>query len=119
MVAAYVGASASVACMLRALAKVMDTDNTRLGMSKGERRVSYAVDLLWCWGFPALQMLFHYIVQTKRYYVVGIVGCLPAVSNSWVTEVLIIAPPVVWALVGGYYSGEFLSEVSFLSVPVS
>jgi pheromone a factor receptor len=104
--AAAVGVPSSVACVLRALAKVMDTERASLGLSKGQRRKGYMVDLLWCAGFPALQMFFHYIVQTRRYYVLGISGCTPAVSRSWVADVLIIVPPMVWALVGGYYAGQ-------------
>jgi pheromone a factor receptor len=104
--AAAVGVPSSVACVLRALAKVMDTERASLGLTKGQKRRGYAIDLLWCAGFPTLQMLFHYIVQTRRYYIVGISGCTPAVSRTWVADLLIIAPPVVWALVGGYYAGK-------------
>lgn len=104
--AASVGVPSSVACMLRALAKVMDTDRATLGLTKAQRRRGYVVDLVWCAGFPALQMVFHYIVQTSRYYIVGISGCTPAVSRSWVADLLIITPPIVWALVGGYYAGK-------------
>jgi len=109
MIAAEVGVPASVASVLRALARVMDTERTSLGLSKSQKRRGYAVDLLWCAGFPALQMVSHYIVQTERYYVVGIEGCTPAASNSWVTDLLIFTPPVLWTLVGGYYSGESIS----------
>ncbi|KAM0721052.1 hypothetical protein Q7P37_003338 [Cladosporium fusiforme] len=108
MMAAYVGVPASVACVLKALARVLDTEKTTLGLTKGQRRRGCALDLVWCVGFPALQMLAHYVVQTRRYYIVGIAGCLPAVSNSWVTDALIIAPPIVWACVGGYYAALIL-----------
>jgi pheromone a factor receptor len=54
-----------------------------------------------------VQIFFHYVVQTERYYVVGIAGCTPAADDSWVTDLLILTPPVVWTVVGGYYSGEF------------
>lgn len=111
MVAATVGVPSSVACVLRALAKVMDTERASLGLTKAQRRRGYAVDLLWCAGFPVLQMFFHYIVQTERYYVVGISGCTPAVSSSWVADLLIISPPVAWALVGGYYSGKWFWNI--------
>ena len=81
-IAVTVGVPSSVACVLRALAKVMDTERVSLGLTKGQRRRGYAIDLLWCVGFPALQMLFHYIVQTRRYYIVGIAGCTPANSRT-------------------------------------
>jgi pheromone a factor receptor len=106
MVAVATGVPSSVACILRALARVMDTERVSLGLTKSQRRRGYAVDLLWCAGFPALQMFFHYIVQTSRYYIVGIAGCTPAVSRSWVTDLLIIAPPVMWTVLGSFYAGE-------------
>jgi pheromone a factor receptor len=106
MVAVATGVPSSVACILRALARVMDTERVSLGLTKSQRRRGYAVDLLWCAGFPALQMFFYYIVQTSRYYIVGIAGCTPAVSRSWVTDLLIIAPPVMWTVLGSFYAGE-------------
>jgi len=111
-IAVAVGVPSSVACVLRALAKVMDTERVSLGLTKSQKRRGYAIDLLWCAGFPALQMLFHYIVQTRRYYIVGIAGCTPAVSSSWVADLLITAPPVVWTVVGCYYAGELTSKLS-------
>lgn len=110
-IAVFVGVPSSVACVLRALAKVMDTERVSLGLTKSQRRRGYAIDLLWCAGFPALQMLFHYIVQTRRYYIVGIAGCMPANSRSWVTDMLITAPQVVWTVVGCYYAGELISNI--------
>lgn len=109
-IAVAVGVPSSVACILRALAKVMDTERVSLGLTKGQKRRACAADLLWCAGFPALQMLFHYIVQTRRYYIIGIAGCTPATSRSWVSDLLIIAPPAVWTVVGCYYAGEFTSR---------
>lgn len=115
-IAVTVGVPSSVACVLRALAKVMDTERVSLGLTKGQRWRGYAIDLLWCAGFPALQMLFHYIVQTRRYYIVGIAGCTPANSRSWVTDLLIVAPQVVWTVVGCYYAGEFISRLAHFHV---
>lgn len=104
LVAAYVGVPASVACVLRGLARVMDTERGAVG---GRRGRGVVVDLVWCWALPALQMPAHYVVQTRRYYVLGIAGCSPAVSASWVADVLMVAPAVVWVGVGGWYAGEY------------
>jgi pheromone a factor receptor len=112
-IAVAVGVPSSVACILRALAKVMDTERVSLGLTKGQKRRGIVIDLVWCAGFPALQMLFHYIVQTRRYYIIGIAGCTPATSRSWVSDLLIIAPPAVWTVIGCYYAGEFSSFPDF------
>ena len=114
MIAAQIGVPASVASVLRVLARVMDTDKVGLGLSKAQKRKDLAVDLLWCVGFPLLQMFSHYVVQTERYYVIGIAGCTPAASSSWVTDLLIFAPPVAWTLLGGWYSGEIDNPFLFL-----
>ena len=104
-VASQVAFPASLACVLRALAAVMDTDHATLVQTKAQRRRRYAVDLLWCVGFPLLQMLLHYLVQTRRYYLYGIAGCVPAVSTSVVTIFLLVVPPMIWTLVDSHYAG--------------
>ena len=104
-VASQVAFPASLACILRALAAVLDTDRATLIQTKAQRRRNYIIDLTWCIGFPLLQMFLHYIVQTHRYYVYGISGCVPAVSLSWVTILLMVVPPAIWTLIDAYYAG--------------
>lgn len=106
-VASQVAFPASMACILRALAAVMDTDNVTLTQTRAQRRRRYAVDLSWCIGFPLLQMLLHYVVQSRRYYLYGIAGCVPAVSKSVVTIFLLVIPPMIWTLIDSYYSGSY------------
>ncbi|KAF2719583.1 fungal pheromone STE3G-protein-coupled receptor, partial [Polychaeton citri CBS 116435] len=103
-IAARVGAPAANACVLRALAIVMDTDRATLGQSAAERRRNHTVELLWAVGFPLSMFLAHYIVQWNRYYLFGISGCVAGVSDSWVTLVLINLPGPVWTLVNVYYA---------------
>ncbi|KAI5364773.1 hypothetical protein Slin15195_G043110 [Septoria linicola] len=97
-------APASISCVLRALAKVMDTERSTWGSSKAQRRRAYTVDLVCCIGIPLLQIPFHWIVQPFRYYVYGISGCTPPLNINWVTVVLILTPPALWALLNVYYS---------------
>ena len=106
-VAAQVASPAALGCVLRALARVMDTRRTQLVQTKAQRWRGYAIDLLWCFGFPMLQMLFHYIVKPGRYYLFGIIGCVPAVSNSWLTILLLLVPPVIWTLIDAYYASKY------------
>ncbi|QIW98730.1 hypothetical protein AMS68_004248 [Peltaster fructicola] len=103
-IASQVAFSASFACVLRALATVMDTKRMVVVQSKAQRRRNIAIDLSWCFGIPMLQMLFQYIVQGKRYYLFGISGCVPGVTNNWLTVVLIMVMPVVWVLVCATYA---------------
>jgi hypothetical protein len=36
-------------------------------------------------------------------------------SDSWVTDLLVFAPPVGWTIVGGIYSGEFVVVVLLIN----
>lgn len=115
-VASYVGFPASAACVLRALTRVMDTERASLGLTKEQRRKGYVLDILLCAGFPALQMLFHYFVQAKRYFIFGISGCVPSQESSWLTELLLTTPPVIWTLVCTYYAGKLALSVDIQAV---
>jgi pheromone a factor receptor len=105
-VASQVALPACIACMLRALAAVLDTDRATLVPTKAQRQRNNAIDLVCCMGLPLLQMPLHYIVQSARYYIFGVVGCVPAVSLSWLSILLLVVPPVIWTLVDGYYAGK-------------
>jgi pheromone a factor receptor len=105
-IASEVARPASLACILRALAAVLDTDRATLVKTKAQRRRNCLIDLSWCLGFPLLQMLFHYIVQTSRYFVYGISGCVPSTGTSLVTVFLIGLPPLIWIQLDSYYAGK-------------
>jgi pheromone a factor receptor len=102
-----VAAPAGLACVLRGLAKAMDTKRVSLGKTQKEMRIEYAIDVAWCIGFPMLQMLFHYIVQYRRYYLFGISGCIPAVSKTWLTVPMIFVQPLIWTVIDAYFAGKF------------
>ncbi|KAK4548469.1 hypothetical protein LTR36_009379 [Oleoguttula mirabilis] len=99
-----VAAPATLGCVLRALANAMNTDRATLIKSKAQRWRDYSIDLTWCIGFPFLQMFMHYIVQDRRYFLYGISGCVPSISGSWLSILLIYMPPVVWTLIDGYFA---------------
>lgn len=111
-VAWAVAAPATLACVLRALANALNTDRATLVKSRAQRRRDYAIDLSWCIGFPMLQMLFHYIVQGRRYYLFGISGCVESATDSWVTIFLIDIPPLLWSLLDAYFASKCLPAFS-------
>lgn len=102
-VASQVALPASFACILRALAAVLNIK--KLTVTKTDKRKNLLIDLLWCVGFPALQMILHYIVQPNRYFIFGISGCVPSITSDWVSFVIILMPPVIWTLVCAIYAG--------------
>ncbi|KAK0304536.1 a-factor receptor [Friedmanniomyces endolithicus] len=103
-IAFSVAAPAALAAVLRALANALDTSRATLVKSRAQRIRDYAVDFSLCLGFPALQMLFHYIDQPTRYLLFGIAGCEASVSKTWVTVLLMDVPPLLWTLVDSYYA---------------
>lgn len=103
-IASQVALPAALACILRALAAVLDTDRATVVQTKAMRRRNYMIDLACCFGAPVLQMIFQYIVQSRRYYIYGISGCLAAVSNSWLTIFLLGVPIWIWNIVDTYYA---------------
>lgn len=105
-IASESGRAASLTCILRTLAAVLDTDRATLMKTKAQRQRGYIIDLVCCLGFPLLQILFHCIVQTHRYYIYGIAGCFPQTGLNWVTIFLIGVPPLLWTLMTAYYAGK-------------
>lgn len=103
-IASRVGVPASLACILRALAAVMDTDRASMIQTRAQRRRACIIDLLFCVGIPLVQMVLHYIVQPHRYYVLAIAGCAPAVSPSWLSVLLLTMPSALWVMIDGYFA---------------
>ncbi|KAI7222954.1 hypothetical protein KC333_g811 [Hortaea werneckii] len=99
-----VAAPATLVCVLRALANAMDTDRLRLSKTKAQRWRGYAIDLTLCVGIPLLSMIFHFIVQSNRYFLYGISGCVPSASQTYLTVGLIYIPPLLLVLVDAYFA---------------
>lgn len=111
---AQVALPASFAAVLRGLAAVLDTDHATLMQTKAQRRRNVVLDFSFCMGAPVLQMGVHEIVHYRRYAVLGIAGCSPILSESWLTFVLYFVPPMIWTVVDVVYAGElpFRSSLS-------
>ena len=117
MIAASFGIVGSMACIMRNLAKVLDTEQTRLSFSNSQRRRRIIIDCLFCFGGPIYVMLIHYIVQPNRYYIFAISGCTSSFDNSWPKLVLVFIWPPIICLVDAYYSGMYICRpiLCFLS----
>ena len=105
MMAASFGVVGSMACIMRNLAKALDTAQTVLSPSKAQRRRQIIIDCLFCFGGSIYVMLIHYIVQPTRYYIFAISGCTSSFDNSWPKLVLVFIWPPIICLVDVYYSG--------------
>lgn len=113
-----IGMAGAVACIMRGLAKVMDTKNTIVAPTKGDRRKAMVHDAVFCFGLPGLIMFALYVVQTRRYDVQGLNGCIAEVDDSWVAIFLLEIWPLVVSLLGGYYAGECCRILFLVAVSV-
>ena len=111
MTAVYIGVVGSLLCIMRNLARVLDTENTVLYSSKAQKRRQLALDLTLCFGVPCYFMVAHYIVQPSRYYVFAVAGCTPPVDRSWPKLVLLFIWPPIFCLVVVYYCGMLIVDV--------
>ena len=101
-----IGASASLACIMRNLARIMDVDRGAILASQAQRKRQAVVDLVWCYACPTFVMAVDYVFQSNRYYLFTIAGCTPAVDNSWPTVFLIMIWAPVFCVVESYYCGK-------------
>ncbi|KAF2112004.1 pheromone A receptor-domain-containing protein [Lophiotrema nucula] len=85
---AIVALPAATAMVMRKLARVMDTRNITVATSRKSRMKEGVLEIVWCWGFPAFQILTYYIVQPIRYFIFGISGCVVAYDTSWPSAVV-------------------------------
>jgi pheromone a factor receptor len=105
-VAATIGIPTSLVCIMRNLARVLDTSRTVLQPSPAQRRRQYAIEALLCFGAPVYMIIAHYVVQNVRYYIFGISGCVPGFDNSWPSIVLIEIWSPFFSVVAVYYSSK-------------
>ena len=105
MMAANFGVVGSMACIMRNLAKALDTEHAVLSPSKAQRRRQIIIDCFFCFGGSVYVVLIHYIVQPNRYYIFAISGCTSSFDNSWPKLVLVFIWPPIICLVDAYYSG--------------
>lgn len=107
MIAINFGFVGALVCIMRKLAKVLNTKRTVLSPSRAERRRETAVECLLCFGGPIYSIAVHYIVQPSRYYIFAISGCTSSYDNSWPKIALILIWPPLLGVVVVYYSGEY------------
>lgn len=104
MVARSVAIPAASLCIIRALARVMNTDKGVLRPTRAQRRRAIVMDLVWCIGCPLISMFLHYVVQPNRYFLLGVSGCTPSFWASWLSILLMCLPPLFLSLANSYFA---------------
>lgn len=114
-VGAVVALAACAAVLARRLSNVMDTRNIRIVPSKRSVLIERAIEIGFCWVYPAILMLTYYIVQPFRYFLFGISGCVAAYDSSWPSLVVVWIWGCITTLIAGFYSG--MSSLLSMAVP--
>ena len=89
------------------LAKALDTDNPCLYEAQKSRRRRIAIELLFCFAVPVLQVALQYIVLTNRFAVATIYGCTGYWDNSWPSVVILAIWPPIFALMNSCFAGRY------------
>ena len=61
-------------------------------------------ELLWSFAVPIGMICTHYIVQTSRYWIVGVNGCILTIDSSWPSYVLHLMWPSIFALIASGFA---------------
>jgi pheromone a factor receptor len=103
--AASIGDVGALVCICRHLAGILNTEQIVLIPSPAQRRRRIAIEMALCFGFPVYMMIAGYIVQSGRYYIFAIAGCVPMLDSSWPSIILVLVwPGVMWMVAAGYCS---------------
>lgn len=105
MLGVWIGVVSCLLCIMRNLARVLDTENTVMSLTKAQRRRQLLVDCLLCFGAPVYMMAIHYIVQSNRYYIFAISGCTSSFDESWPSLALVFMWPPILCIFNLYYAG--------------
>ena len=64
------------------------------------------VELGWCWGFPLVMILLYIPIQSVRYNLWGIEGCISAYRPNWKSLILNVMWIPITTIVVAYYAGS-------------
>ncbi|KAL8897879.1 MAG: hypothetical protein Q9192_002368 [Flavoplaca navasiana] len=103
LLAATFGIPGSLTCIMRILARVLNTERTTLVPTKKQRYTESIVTAMLCFGGPVYAVAIHYVVQPSRYYIMAITGCTVSLDRSWPTMALVVIWPVVLLLAAAYF----------------
>jgi pheromone a factor receptor len=118
-VGAQGGLGASMVMILRRLAKVMDTRNITVVPNRSSRIKGQLVELVWCWGYPLILVLLYIPVQSVRYNIWGIEGCISAYRPTWQSLVLSAMWAPITMTVAVYYAGNIPTLMSHINMLIT
>lgn len=105
MAASYVGVPGALVPVFRSLALVLDTENASLVPSRQQRWRSRFMGILFCVVVPTIAMITNFVYQRRRYFLIGIAGCVNSYDRSYMSLLLAYIWPLIIALIAGWYCG--------------
>lgn len=92
--------------ILRRLAKVMDTRNITVSLSRSSKLRGQLIETGWCWGYPIVIILLYIPAQSARYNIWGIEGCISAYRPNMRSLFLTVIWMPVTMMAVFYYAGK-------------
>jgi pheromone a factor receptor len=102
-VGAYIAITGAMASVFRQLAIILDPNFVSIRPTNRLRYKDLTFEIGLCILLPICIMAVSYVVQSRRYYLVALSGCVPAFYPSWVSSVLIHMWPVILSAIGAAY----------------
>ncbi|KAG4305046.1 hypothetical protein PORY_001721 [Pneumocystis oryctolagi] len=101
--AATSGELGAVAAISHYLSRIMKPMHSSMQTKIFKRRQAIE-DLFMSFTCPVIIVCLHYIVQSARYVIDGINGCVPWSDRSWPAVLIILIWPPILGTIGAYYS---------------
>jgi pheromone a factor receptor len=109
--ASTIGIPGSTTCIIRRLARIMDTNKGVVVPSAAQRSLDTALDVLLCTGLPVLLMVVYYVVQPIRYFIYTTTGCDWALQRSWPSILLVSIWPLILAVINAGLAGKYFLKL--------
>ncbi|KAF7937097.1 uncharacterized protein EAE98_001411 [Botrytis deweyae] len=102
--ALYTAMTSTTCCISLFLARAVNTDNACMHETRAMKRRRVAKDCAFCFTIPILQVALHYTIQSNRFTVMTIYGCVDATDLSWPSIVILHIWPLIFACLNCYFA---------------
>lgn len=102
--ALYTAMTSTTCCISLFLARAVNTDNACMHESRAMKRRRVAKDCAFCFTIPILQVALHYTIQSNRFTVMTIYGCVDVTDLSWPSIVILHIWPLIFACLNCYFA---------------
>ncbi|KAF7949297.1 hypothetical protein EAE96_008461 [Botrytis aclada] len=102
--ALYTAMTSTTCCISLFLARAVNTDNACMHETRAMKRRRVLKDCAFCFTIPILQVALHYTLQTNRFTVMTIYGCVDATDLSWPSIVILHIWPLIFACLNCYFA---------------